>query len=934
MFLTLLLVQMFLSFDCFWTFTLKSCSMEFSDTVAVICQNGHLQEIPDDVPLNCEVLIVSVNNITRIKRTDVNRFTQLSVLRASRNHLSHIDDEAFVNSQKLKILDLSHNKLTNLTELMFVGLNQLISLNLMANHISQIASNVFQHLSIIDRVVLDSNDIENLTEIATIFTLPNINSISLNNNHFTSINSDDLPFASSNVTFLSALSHRLNKFILKRNIFPNLGSLKLKTGIFTEWRVDSDAYLSSVIDLYLNKLSLASFSAILNSTVSLQNLTLSGLDQQTMKLFTQVACSTTSITTLALTFSPLHFTDDEFFTSCSQLHNLKMPSSFLSDMSDQSLKPLTQLRLLQLDVNNLVKVPVTVRNLLTLETLDLNKNSIHEISCLDFANLTKLINLSLRKNEIVHLEECLFQNLHNLQTLDLSQNSVHTIQNAFRVGMTQLRILLLSNNKDQFTLRVGEFRNLSSLRVLNLKSTNRIFTVDGVFEGMETLVHLICWTSVITKEFFGGLRDLIYLELHMDSFLPNTESDGNSTDKPPFEHLPNLTQLSIYVQPRYTADFSPDVFRGLKVLYKLNTKHYFKGLIDARTFTHTPLLTQLSITNSDIFFLSPQVFTPILKLQMLDLSDNKLNTLDFLAGLKSLQMLTANDNHLSVINENFFQTLPSLTYVDLSGNVLLCDCLNAGFLQWLRSNNQTQVVGGAQYQCVSPLTQTLHRFLDFDIRQCSINVELILFTSSFSVTLLTLIMAFIFHFLRFQLAYAYYLFLAHLYDTKKQRKRDPAHRYDAFVSYNVHDEEWVYRELLPVLEGEQGWKLCLHHRDFQPGKPIVENITDAIYSSRKTLCVISRHYLQSEWCSREIQMASVRLFDEHKDVLLLVFLEDLPPWHLSPYYQMRRLMKKRSYLSWPRAAQSKDLFWHKLRQALETDINADDQRHQILQPQD
>ena len=39
------------------------------------------------------------------------------------------------------------------------------------------------------------------------------------------------------------------------------------------------------------------------------------------------------------------------------------------------------------------------------------------------------------------------------------------------------------------------------------------------------------------------------------------------------------------------------------------------------------------------------------------------------------------------------------------------------------------------------------------------------------------------------------------------------------------------------------------------GKPIIENITDAIYSSRKTICVISRHYLQSEWCSREIQIA-------------------------------------------------------------------------------
>ena len=39
------------------------------------------------------------------------------------------------------------------------------------------------------------------------------------------------------------------------------------------------------------------------------------------------------------------------------------------------------------------------------------------------------------------------------------------------------------------------------------------------------------------------------------------------------------------------------------------------------------------------------------------------------------------------------------------------------------------------------------------------------------------------------------------------------------------------------------------------GTSIMENITEAIYGSRKTICVISRHYLESEWCSREIQMA-------------------------------------------------------------------------------
>uniref|UniRef100_A0A4W5P6P5 Toll-like receptor 22 n=1 Tax=Hucho hucho TaxID=62062 RepID=A0A4W5P6P5_9TELE len=141
---------------------------------------------------------------------------------------------------------------------------------------------------------------------------------------------------------------------------------------------------------------------------------------------------------------------------------------------------------------------------------------------------------------------------------------------------------------------------------------------------------------------------------------------------------------------------------------------------------------------------------------------------------------------------------------------------------------------------------------------------------------------------------------------------------DAFVSYNTHDEPWVLRELLPVLEGQQGWKLCLHHRDFQPGKPIIENITDAIYGSRKTICVISRHYLESEWCSREIQVASFHLFDEQKDVLILVFLEEIADQQLSPYHRTRRLLKRQTYLSWPRAGEYTGVFWQKLRVALET----------------
>ncbi|XP_047206553.1 toll-like receptor 13 isoform X2 [Girardinichthys multiradiatus] len=102
------------------------------------------------------------------------------------------------------------------------------------------------------------------------------------------------------------------------------------------------------------------------------------------------------------------------------------------------------------------------------------------------------------------------------------------------------------------------------------------------------------------------------------------------------------------------------------------------------------------------------------------------------------------------------------------------------------------------------------------------------------------------------------------------------------------------------------------------GKPITDNITDAIYGSRKTICVISRRYLESEWCSREVQIASFRLFDEQRDVLILIFLEDIPTYLLSPFHRMRKLLKKQTYLSWPRAADHPEVFWEKLRKALQT----------------
>ncbi|XP_016108195.1 toll-like receptor 13 [Sinocyclocheilus grahami] len=103
----------------------------------------------------------------------------------------------------------------------------------------------------------------------------------------------------------------------------------------------------------------------------------------------------------------------------------------------------------------------------------------------------------------------------------------------------------------------------------------------------------------------------------------------------------------------------------------------------------------------------------------------------------------------------------------------------------------------------------------------------------------------------------------------------------------------------------------------------LSDFTFEISRLRKTICVISRHYLESEWCSREIQVASFRLFDEKKDVLILVFLENIPSHQLSPYYRMKKLIQKKTYLSWPKPGEDTRVFWQKLRVALETKGNSE-----------
>ncbi|XP_047186054.1 toll-like receptor 13 isoform X1 [Scophthalmus maximus] len=920
--LVLFLLSVLLQSSPLLSYCLKNCTVGNPHNVSEVrveCAGRGLAAVPDDVPRHAASLDLSSNQIVKISRGDVSGLSQLRDLNLNKNNISHIEDGALLDLVQLTHLSVDYNHLTQLTDHMFQGLSRLTYLSLHLNQITSISHQAFQPLVSLKTLVLRFNFLRRVSDVVTVLQLQNLQELDLAQNSFSSFRSDELPVNMSNLRTLQLNSNPLRKFSVTTDFFPHLESLRLsECSSDFEWDVSNKTFLRSLRTLHLSgaDAGIRTYRRMLQSTDALEHLSLSFMKLSLDEGLVDFACQLPALTKLNLSCNFVGRINDKLMQNCSELTELNLSDNDLTELSEFSLRSMQRLKCLGLHRNRLSRVPAAVRGVSALEVLNLSHNFIPELSCSDFQNLTTLTELNLNHNHISVLRSCVFHDLNELKVLHAAHNAIYSFHDSFRVRLQKLQVLDLRSN-DFNKLRADNFGNLSSLRSLALDSETHCFAAVGAFQGLSDLQTLSVSPFAYRHGLFTGLQLLENLQLNQrfeQSSVVSMENDESS-----FFHLPSLKRLKVKNYNKYSSGISGTLLRGLESLEHLAAERFFVESPHPDTFSYTPHLKSLQIIQTNLSDLRPELFESIPNLQTLDLSRNKLRSVDFLlrANLSALSRLTLSHNELMVINEAVLQSLPALTYLDLVGNPFTCDCSNTGFIQWVKSNNQTQVVHAFRFDCFFPLSKKGTRLLDFDPQSCWMDVSFLCFLCSTCLVVLTLLSSFVHHFLRWQLVYACYLFLAFLYDSRKRKKGAP-HRYDAFVSYNLHDEAWVCGEMLPVLEAEQGWRLCLHHRDFQPGKPVIDNITDAIYGSRKTICVLSRRYLQSDWCSREIQMASFRLFDEQKDVLILLFLENIPSRLLSPYHRMRKLVKRRTYLVWPEAGRHPGLFWQNVRRALET----------------
>ncbi|XP_068737266.1 uncharacterized protein [Montipora capricornis] len=95
-----------------------------------------------------------------------------------------------------------------------------------------------------------------------------------------------------------------------------------------------------------------------------------------------------------------------------------------------------------------------------------------------------------------------------------------------------------------------------------------------------------------------------------------------------------------------------------------------------------------------------------------------------------------------------------------------------------------------------------------------------------------------------------------------------------FISYSSKDFSWVSENLISLLE-KHSIPYIIHIRDFELGRPIVQNMADSVYNSRQVVIVLSNNYLASNFCREELHMALQRGVDTGYSALVLVSIDKL-----------------------------------------------------------
>uniref|UniRef100_A0A3B3SM65 Toll like receptor 8 n=1 Tax=Paramormyrops kingsleyae TaxID=1676925 RepID=A0A3B3SM65_9TELE len=885
-----------------------------------------LQDVPENLPPSLRTLYLTRNKITKVTQYTFSAVKNITYIDLSKNCYYwmpckknfYIQNDSFWDLPKLKFLNLSFNNITNVPRKIS---DSVVVLHLSSNKIQHILENDFSGLTKLKELYLQGNCPRCYNSPYPCIPCPN-GSIDIHS------------WAFRNLSALKILQLSGNSLhSLKGSWFeclPNLRVLHLSFNFLVDEIAHGNFlnYLPHLQTMNLNfNYNRMAYPSTLNLSnnfsklVSLKYLHIAGyVFKQIRNVDLKPLYNLKNLSLLDFGTNFIVQTEPGVFS--------RFPNIKLVYLSENRLYPITgqtkalygigsesndfqlpaPLTYYQEDEDYQEdRLPVKPECYSSGRVLSLSSNNIFFISPKQFEGYSNISCLNLSNNGFTAaLNGTEFSSLPNLTYLDLSHNKIDlAYDNAFK-EMKKLKVLDLSYNPHYFSIsgvthNLNFMQNLPELKILNL-SSNNIFTLTSKKMISNSLQELRFQDNSLNKMWKD--RDNSYFEI--------------------FKHLVNLTKLDLSYNK---IDKIPlGVYENLpQTIIELNLRHNALKTFEWDKLIWFKNLTILDLSYNHLTHVSGNISAITNTLCILRLNNNKISQLygGFLRNARSLQQLYLGHNKLTVINQSTFLSGPNnyLNLLHLEGNPFCCTCDVLEFILWLKNGDININHLATDVTCRMPDLLRGKAVVTFDIEQCVNNSEAFLiyflcYTFVFSFMVIAIMMhlfywdaSYILHYWRAKIQGYHYL-------------GSSGNSYEAFITYDTKDShvsDWVLNHLRIQLEecGEIALPICLEERDWTPGSPVIDSLSQSIRQSRKTIFVLTEAYVQSGIFKMAIYLAHQRLLDENVDVIVLLLLE--PVLQHSQFLHLRRRLCGKTVLEWPRNPSAEPWFWQCLRNIIRVD---------------
>nr|XP_019920817.2 toll-like receptor 4 [Crassostrea gigas] len=547
-------------------------------------------------------------------------------------------------------------------------------------------------------------------------------------------------------------------------------------------------------------------------------------------------------------------------------------------------------------------------------------------------NNTSLRKLHLNYNEIQTLESgSIYYLPRTLEEISVRGNRLEIGLIFFElVWLIKLTLLDISFQCSTLEYRSRSRRNVQYIDDFDNTNYEKCLNDISYVNALKVLPSNL--TTLIATGLLSGPNCIPMLSTRRNSKLSHIDisMDGYFKWVGPISVDPNFNIITTVNLSHNQCQFIKDgFFDNLTHLENLDISYnylgdYFYRIESENVFSGLKHLKKLDMRKSNIRYLPKTLLKHNKWIESLVLSDNAMDewTLD-ISTLDSLSYVDCSLNKLVTFPEYVTERLDMLSKdhnvtVDFHHNKILCTCENLHFLQWLFTTRVMVRLSAACTGYNGNITQA-YKYLSKECRKDNSVREWLYPVQTICLLFILSAIAMVVYKKRWALIYRWYLFRLRQKGYTPIGGCDEGYHFDAFLSFADEDRPFVERVVTELEENSEiHFKVCIHYRDFTPGKSISKNIVSSVHSSRKTIVFMSRAYLRSQWCKYELQMAITKERHMDRRLIIMVVLEDIPHNQLS--LEVLQYYKKNSYIVKPKNEQELNLFWKTFKGVIANDL--------------